>query len=174
MLLTSNLIKGMTEVIIDTDEHSKRRLPTWMQRNDISKNEKLGTLDGLCSISENQTEAEGIVSMIESMSSEADVGLAEKINNSENKKIFTKNHLKKNTRKPKTSDGSKDSRCNNTSGIKRKSEGEIFDHETCLEDTQHMKLKSAKRNSVKVLPQERMVDTAALTIEDLISIAEEV
>lgn len=163
----------MTEVIIDTDKQSKRCLPTWMQRNDISKNEKLETLDELCSISENQTETEGIVSMIESMSSKADVGLPENIKKSENKKILTKSHLKKNTRKPKTSDCSKDSTCNNTSGIKKKSEGEIFEHATCL-DTQHLKLKNAKRNSVKVLPQERTVDTVELTIEDLISIAEEV
>lgn len=163
----------MAEVIIDTDKQSRRRLPTWMQSNVISKNEKLATLDGLCSISGNQTETEGIVSMKESMSSEDDVGLAEKIKNSANKKIFAKNYLKKNTRKPKNSDGSKDSTCNNTSRTKRKSEGEIFERAKSI-DTQHMKLKSAKRNSVKVLSQGRTVDTAELTVEDLISIAEEV
>lgn len=163
----------MTEVTIDADKQSLRRLPTWMQGNDISKNEKLETLDGLCSISENQTETEGIVSMIESMSREADEGLTEKTKNSENKKTLTKNHSKKNTRKPKTSACSKDSTCGKTAGIKRKSEGEIFEHATCIV-TQHMKLKNAKKKSVKVLPQERTVDTAELTIEDLISIAEEV
>lgn len=166
MLLTFNHIKGMTEVIIDTDKQSKRRLPKWMQSTDISKNEKLGTSDGLCSISGNQTENEGIVSMIESMSSEADVGLAEKIKNSEN-------YLKKNTKKPKNSDCFKDSTCNNTSGNKRKSEGEIFKLAKSI-DIQHMKLKSGKRNSVKVLPQERTLDTTELTVEDLISIAKEV
>ncbi|KAL0915886.1 hypothetical protein M5K25_013351 [Dendrobium thyrsiflorum] len=161
----------MTEVIIDTDKRSKRRLPTWMHVNDTLKNEKLGSLDESCSISGNQTAPQGTVSMVESMSSEADVILAELKKHLDSKEILAKNCSKKNTRKSKKCDGSKDFTCK-SSGTKRKPEVKNVECGKSME-IQHMKLKSAKRNSVKVLSEGMTGDAAELTVEDLISIAGE-
>ncbi|KAI0503785.1 hypothetical protein KFK09_014728 [Dendrobium nobile] len=161
----------MTEVIIDTDKQSKRRLPTWMHGNDTLKNEKLGNLDESCSISGNQTAPLGTVSMVESMSSEADLILAEPKKNLDGKEILAKNCSKKNTRKSKKCDGSKDFTFK-SSGTKRKPEVKNVECGESM-DIQHMKLKVAKSNSVKVLSQGMTGDAAELTVEDLISIAEE-
>ncbi|XP_020589278.1 uncharacterized protein LOC110030730 [Phalaenopsis equestris] len=161
----------MTEVINNTDKRSKRRLPTWMQSNDTAKKENFGTSDGLYSVSGNQPEPQGAVSMIKSMSSDVDVVLAENKKNSDNKEILAKNYSKKSTRKPKKSDGS-NVVPGNFSGTERNSGGDIVKCGMSMDTDRHLKI-SARSQSVKVLSQGMTEGAAELTVEDLISIAEE-
>ncbi|KAK8940662.1 hypothetical protein KSP39_PZI010764 [Platanthera zijinensis] len=105
MRLAYNFMEEMSEVILDAANRGKRRLPLWMQSNDMPKNKKCGNLDEISSTSENQKETWAAISRIESLSSQTDVVLIAKKKDPKN----IENYSKKNIRKTKRGGGSKDS-----------------------------------------------------------------